>query len=291
MRILAVVAAVLLLWAFLWPRDHEPSYQGRTLSEWLIAYTRNPSLRDQATNAVHHIGTNALPHLVKWTSYRMPKWRKTVIRPAAWLGGRRLLRIVAGSAAARAEVAQAGFEILGPEAAPAVPELTKLAGDRDWRARGNVYSALLALRHIGNAGLPPLVSLLTNRAAPAEYRWVAASQIDAPIIGLDTNASWAVPVLIGCLDDPVVAPSAAAMLGNLRLEPALAVPALARCLQQDNPMTPDIAARALANFGTNASAAVPDLVKALGSTNNFVRVAAKDALEKIAPEVLKKTKH
>jgi len=114
--------------------------------------------------------------------------------------------------------------------------------------------------------------LLTNRAAPADCRWVAASQIDAPIIGLDTNASWAVPVLIGCLDDPAVAPSVAAMLGNLRLEPALAVPALARCLQQDHPMTPAIAARALANFGTNASAAVPDLVKALGSTNNFLRV-------------------
>ncbi len=290
-----VAVAALLLWAFLWPREHETSYEGRTLSEWLIVYTDNRPLRDQAANAVHHIGTNALPLLVKWMSYKMPKWRKTVAGAVALNATsparRRFLRSVAGLDALRAEVAVAGFEILGPEAAPAVPALTNLLGDWDWRSRANFERATIALKYMGNAGLTPLVCFVTNRNAPTEYRWAAASRIEAPITGWDTHANWAVPVLIGCLDDRAVAPQIVRILGDLRLEPALAVPALARCLEHDYTLISIKAAESLGRFGMSASVAVPDLVKALGSRDKFVRYAASNALEIIAPEVLKKAAH
>src|ERR1041385_2280437 len=54
------------------PGEREPEYQGKKLSEWLLAYHHpwesvDPS-STRAAEAVRTIGTNAVPCLVKWTS-------------------------------------------------------------------------------------------------------------------------------------------------------------------------------------------------------------------------------
>jgi len=284
-----IAGAILLLWGFFATRDPQPSYQGRTLSQWLISYNRDrvqhtpqsPSLAD-ATNAVHHIGTNALPLLVKWISYEIPRWRRGFIG-----------QFTQNPRTTRAYAALTGFEILGPEGAPAAPALNNLLSDWDRKPPSRVTAdrVIFALGYMGDAGLGPLVSLVTNRSAPRVYRKQAVGSIWQSVSRLDTNASWAVPALIGCLDDPEVAPLVARILGDLRLEHALAVPALTRSLQNNDTRTPIEAAKSLGKFGTNATVAVPELLKALGSNDNGLRMAAANALEIIAPEVLKKDGH
>ena len=65
------VLALGLLWQVL--RDREPSYQGRTLSEWVEqvgpAYLWNDS--DEEVKAVRAIGTNAIPTILKWIRYEI----------------------------------------------------------------------------------------------------------------------------------------------------------------------------------------------------------------------------
>jgi len=105
-RVIMVVVGCLVLAAaaaLLGLREREPRYNGRTLSEWLARY--NPAwdrddggrtTSENAAEAVKHIGTNALPWLVRWIRYEPRPWevklhfltRKLpqVIRPSLWEG-------------------------------------------------------------------------------------------------------------------------------------------------------------------------------------------------------------
>src|SRR5258708_7604582 len=99
-RVIMVVGGCLVL-AFaavlLWPREREPRYNGRALSEWLVRCDASvwpeemgnvssalpneqtdkaaSERQDEANNAVRRIGTKALPCLVKWISYHPPTWK------------------------------------------------------------------------------------------------------------------------------------------------------------------------------------------------------------------------
>src|SRR3954469_4010547 len=89
-----LAAGVIGLCAFLWP-EPEPRYQGRKLSQWLLLrdsappFTRPNGLNArlasfksfpavsygssaETEDAIRHIGTNALPYLVKWIQYETP---------------------------------------------------------------------------------------------------------------------------------------------------------------------------------------------------------------------------
>jgi len=70
-----------------WAGEKEPEYQGKKLSEWVQAYipkayfSRYPadaaahSKSHEAEVAIRHIGTNALPQLMKWINAETPEWR------------------------------------------------------------------------------------------------------------------------------------------------------------------------------------------------------------------------
>ena len=68
-------AAVVIVAVLVWPRAGEPEYKGRTLSSWIrgAADEKLPQA-DQAERieAVRHIGTNALPYLLKWMEESEP---------------------------------------------------------------------------------------------------------------------------------------------------------------------------------------------------------------------------
>src|SRR5690349_2786311 len=74
---LAIGAAVTALLVLATWHNPEPSYQGKPLSYWIRPFldTNGPYSRPSAsqltiaTNALHHIGTNAIPLLVEWVSY------------------------------------------------------------------------------------------------------------------------------------------------------------------------------------------------------------------------------
>src|SRR5262245_59418301 len=66
-------------------RPAEPEYQGRRLSDWIIIYASERNAREEAKDAISHVGTNALPWLVKWIQYEPPPWK---IKLNALLGKR-----------------------------------------------------------------------------------------------------------------------------------------------------------------------------------------------------------
>lgn len=276
---LAVVGVAVLV---VWPDETEPSYQGRTLTEWLLyerpaeapAVTRNPQVE-----AIRHIGTNALPFLLKWGQYEPPAWRR-VARAAVW-------RLNCGirlddPQADRAEAAWLGFQILGAEASPAIPGLAKLMNGRNSFL---AYKAVCALGDIGRDALPVLVAGLTNQQA--DIRVPSVSCIGA-VRNLGTNKNLVVNALIECLrgKDTQMATCAASSLGRLAVEPEVVVPALTEAFHRLQGYERECVVHALGRFGEQARSAVPCLVRALEDSDNSVRTAATNALMEIAPEVL-----
>jgi hypothetical protein len=138
MPIAASCIALLMIVGFLfWPRERErePQYNGVPLSKWLKGYndprgTYAPDAIEASSSAVRHIGTNALPVLVRWIQYEQPGWRRSVNRvasklPPALLCTRAFRWLLADRARDRADSAVAGFAFLGTNASLALPELQR----------------------------------------------------------------------------------------------------------------------------------------------------------------------
>jgi hypothetical protein len=131
----ASIAAVILGFV-VWPREREPEYNGIPLSTWLERGGRN-YYDTQFITAIKHTGTNGLPILVRSVDYRISRWRlwfadkigpKLPIAvmnkgPVQWLLDEPALR--------RAHAAVVAFEILGPDASPALDDLKRIANKSD----------------------------------------------------------------------------------------------------------------------------------------------------------------
>jgi len=135
----AVVVAAIMVIAF-WPGAREPEYQGKKLSEWLEPYaaaatTPDSILKsDSDVQAVRHIGTNALPFLVKWIREETPLWQRSLPaltrKAATAISGNSVVRsIVDDPGVSHGAAACAAFWVLGPEAGSAVPELSRIANN------------------------------------------------------------------------------------------------------------------------------------------------------------------
>src|SRR5437588_345456 len=117
--------------AVLWPIAKEPEYQGKKLSEWL-AIPVHEAKKEGADEAVRHIGTNAIPWLLRWVGYKEPgikaklrQWTYRLPRGlrSLWLG--RSGRVDPSQIGKGA--APLGFLYLGQEGRSAVPALTEMA--------------------------------------------------------------------------------------------------------------------------------------------------------------------
>ena len=284
-----VAAAVIILglvW-FTYTSHREPRYKGKSLTEWLRLYNFDPATSEQwqADAAVRHIGTNALPFLLKWVDQYQPmsSWRRRLwTRVADWepgTPGRELLTEVIGGRQLRAGRAIWGFKILAETAQEAAPELQRIA------TRGDTMSASVAidaLPYLGRDGLHPVLSVISNTALPLQIRYRALISISGfPYSG--TNAHPAVPLLIRCLQEADLAVNAADQLGDLRLEPNISVPALVECTRSTNQILRMHAAESLGHFGEGGRVAVPALTALLHDPVADVRIKARNALWRIAP--------
>jgi hypothetical protein len=199
-------AAVLLLLG-----EREPQYQRRSLNSWLRAdFAANepggdPSGKqaERVAEAVRHIGTNGIPWFIKWLRYGRPTFGQRLVRG--------LKRVHYSSSLNRLEeklhrrtglvlaCGMRGFDILGPQAKPAVPALLRLleeAGHVKEPANG-ADTVLYAARAMGTEGLPVLIAGVTNyNLYPCDR-----SQAAAYLSLLGTNALPAVPALVMALHD------------------------------------------------------------------------------------------
>jgi HEAT repeat protein len=292
--LLAGAVVLTVVW-LAWPREHEPEYKGRKLSEWVfvagsgVAPKGGPS-QDDAVEAFSRIGTNGLPWVMKWIRSLPQPWRLKLYEKLYLMTSRLPgpFRFTIGSRyGAEAEGVLGYFSALGSRASPAIPELAGLMNDFSYPERASF--AAFALTKIGAEGLPPVLALLGNLRSSSPVRETAVVAV-AKMEKLGTNGTVVIGALIRCLSDPdgTVAYRAGYAIGQLALQPDLAVPALAKALQNPNADVRHAAAYAIPKFGDQARPAVPSLVKALNDPTFDVRYIATNALREIAPEVLPK---
>lgn len=233
---IAVAAAI---WALLARGDREPTYEGRTLSYWLkasIDYSGgypDPQKAMQATNAVRHIGTNALPWLVKWLGCKVPQWRNDLFAyvPRQAFDDPRLARKLIGPDGTHLWLSLTGFEILGEEAAPALPALIALAGN--WEAETRSINILTALSHLGNIASTSLVSIVTNTSLPTPQRATAVRYLAVPSRWSTTNLTWAIPALARCVNEPIDTPALETMATLASASPSVVSKLLEACCSTD----------------------------------------------------------
>jgi len=285
-----VVTLILVL-----SRQPEPQYHGRTLSEWLAqngtarlkSSSAGLSETQEASEAVRQIGTNALPFLVKWMSYEMPPWRRKLSAPLLRLkpNSRQnplVLSLLGTKSEERRWQALSAFEILGPKASPAVPDLERMLKSRKATPTWNL--ATMALGYIGKDGLPTLIVALADPSQTNRWRILGAI---GSVRNLDSNDQRAVAVLIKYLNDsdPLLATTAAQSLGSLALQPDLAVPALTKVFEDPKSRLRIVSALSLGKFGEQARPAAPALLNALKDPDRVVRAVALNTLKEIAPDL------
>lgn len=255
--------------------EPEPGYNRRSLSQWLTicrSSSASQTEREEATLAVRHIGTNALHLLISRATKKQTHNREKLRFYLAQHPIARKLTPKSVRAWAdkwpdetQSNEAKLGMLILGPAAAPAIPELDRLA--RTPPATPTTYWAIEALGNIGAPALPTLIAI----AQDPKVRWrsIAIRQIS----NLGSAGAPAFPAIILLLNDPQrdVAQAAAQATGDLTLNSELSVPALVNCLYRNEPDLRLTATLALARFGPNARQAIPDLLNTLNAETNQLR--------------------
>jgi hypothetical protein len=264
-RGLATLLATACLVGFAAAGDHhEPTYQGRTLSDWtrdldphtMVMVGHEPP----AWTAIGHMGTNAIPTLLKWMSEPdPPEPLKPHLAPCFTLS--------------RSERAEFAFRILGGAARPAIPELTRLARKSSDPNRAERCADSLA--SIGPEAIPSLLSLATN--GPRMTRWYAIAALE--YFGNDRQLTIpAVPVLIKCMGDrnDDVANKAADVLSRC-CSPEVVVPALTNALRSPSARSRKWAVRCL-GWDEQAVSAIPLLRAAMRDPDYGVRESATNVL-------------
>jgi hypothetical protein len=171
---IAIAASLATIIVLAWPRDKEPTYHGKNLSQWLRVYQRPEHKEDrvEAEQAVHQIGTNALPWLVKWIGNRPPKWSPSIgSLHASWNPANRIIHFLQKRPVRIAQArwdAFSGFDILGQSASNAVPQLVLMLDSdnpaKQWPVNRCPLPAY-ALAAIGKPGLKPLLEGISDPRA------------------------------------------------------------------------------------------------------------------------------
>lgn len=248
----------------------QPSYQGRSLSEWL-----SESDELKAREAVAQIGTNAIPFLLKSVASEDSALKKKLLKLAR---KQSVIDFNIYSAQAEQFEAMAAFELLGANAAPAIPALEKLLeNDKTTIAAG------MSLAAIGNESVPILMRGLTYT------NWQVRHSAAAALGYLETDAKIAVPNLLVTLNDTnrVVRSAAVWALGEIKEEPNRVIPALIKLLDDKDTTVRWNAALALGEFGNLSSNAVPKLTEIAAAKIPYLSEHAVTALERIDAEAAK----
>ena len=269
--LLAVLACV--AWKVL-SGPQEPVYQGHTVSYWLEHYCQDlgsnidgPVPEPRAVEAIRHIGTKAIPTLLRMVRAHDAPLKLQLMTALAQK--QHLIHIsftswcLPGGAVvlSRAEKRHR-FEIRFTPA---------------WEAN---FQASQAFKELGSAAsnvVPGLIEICDANISPPS-RAAAAEALGC----IGPAAKLAVPALLRTLADTNYAPRSASVraLGSIHAEPQLVVPALMKALS-DPGLSVIEPAWALGDYGPDATVAAPLLTNLLHDTNADVRWAATYALKRI----------
>ncbi len=154
------LALLLVIAAFQFLRPTEPTYNGRKLSQWLsdLEYSSvYPSIvANDAAIAVRHIGSNAVPALVKMVRAKDFVFKLKLMELVA---KQSFFKISFTSADDQHAQAHAGFLVLGSAARSAIPALSETV---ESEGEEIAIVALRCLLAIGPESLPTFIKALTN---------------------------------------------------------------------------------------------------------------------------------
>src|ERR1043166_357001 len=259
---LSLVAILSGLFVCLASAPREPVYEGRALTDWLYHHVTSsaaiPAYNSpgwlQADEALRAIGTNAIPTLVRMIGAK--DLSAPMLKLVRWAERYRWLHIRYRSKIWQNEEAQYAFQILGTNAASAVPELIRIYEANV--SPSSQRAAAYALGHIGR------------------------------------EAQSAVPALARRLRDPVVDVRFTAVTVLLLIsmspgsDPDLLIPPLTAALKDSSPNVRWNALLGLSNFGSRARPALPEISKLLndtGAVGSFpISHQAETTIWRIAPE-------
>jgi HEAT repeat protein len=175
---------------------------------------------------------------------------------------------------ASAELAVHGFQLLGPTASPAIPELESLATPPHSPAAAS--RAILALQAIGEPALPALGRLSLDPRTRSEAM-LAIVQLGSTGVQVD-------PLLNRFLQD--ADQDSWLVLYGLRNFPVdRALPTLTNALLSPKPRVRQYAAETIARLGKDGRCAIPVLIQTAQDTNAEVRAKAIETLSILAPEM------
>ncbi len=129
--VIILTAATLTFCAVKMVGSSEPSYAGKSLSQWIRFHDDGePTIATEQVSAIRAIGTNAVPCLVEWIRYsQTPLKRKAYVAANGCLARLGIHAHLADHAFSRAEAAAFALVTLGEEARPAVPVLRSIYQD------------------------------------------------------------------------------------------------------------------------------------------------------------------
>jgi HEAT repeat protein len=299
MRKLAYMALAILFAALVsvvdWQVLHlrEPVYQGKRLSSWLEAYRLHGVAgvetwqvrveQQEADEAVRHIGTNALPTLLRMLRAKDSAWKVMLMELAE---REHFIHINYTPADELNSRACSAFGVLRGKAQNAVPALIRIY-EQNISPASQFYVSR-ALIAIGPDAMRTAIPSFLRGAANSnvlvrKFALTALAQVhDEP--------SLVVPALAKALSDTSVAIRVSAGWGlgvfgrQVRQAVPLAVPVLIKALRDPDASVRGAAASSLRDFGAEAKGAVPALLELLKDKDGYARGTAAEALGQIASE-------
>jgi HEAT repeat protein len=249
----------------------EPSYQGRTLTEWLdqandegAMWGRAPS--EDAAAAVRAIGPRAVPILLDMVSTKDTRWRELLEGLAD--NPRFPIHLHVRQSEEVEEIGSYGFYWLGNSGKSAVPTLVTLLNDNDYRIRSLAAFCLGAIGEPSPDAIAALINGLGKPDQPRPPNYFSEKVNLAQALGeIGPPARAAVPALSPLTNstDDFVAASAELALIRIQQQPLL--PYFRNLENSSNTHKWSIRAMAIGRMSTNGEAAVPFLIAALQNTN------------------------
>jgi hypothetical protein len=250
-----VVGMLLYSLAITSVRASEPSYEGKPLSDWLLALEFHRAGHDnlvsedmrQPEAAIRQMGTNAIPTLLDILGTKEHKkwWTLIMLDSSSFRNYYNDPNVPVDDLEA---VAVDGFAILGTNGVSAIRQIEILFRDPDTR-----YEATCALSVLGPAGFNLLAKAITDPDPSVRNTviWILGH-------GGGANQEAITQLLIMALKDPdaINRDDAATFLSGR--DPALAIPALIQALKDysDFPTVSGVA-KGLGSYGPAAKAAAP----------------------------------
>jgi hypothetical protein len=250
----------------------QPVYQGKPLSYWVnkAGEFDDNGAPKVAIEAIHAIGSNAVPFLLDWMPRRETIHRDRSSGTPGWDG------------------LEAAWWALGSDGKSAIPVLAHII-NQSQRTMDD-YSvwteSAKAISYLGPDAIEPMLTTVTNMQGK-HHVWELIHNFQ----NLGTNGALAVPALIHWANDSDywVRDGVVSALGGIGQRPDLAVPVILNALEHDsNGMVRRDAAEALGAFANDSDTVLSELTRMLKDPDWQAREGALSGLGKISdkPDVV-----